>query len=156
MKMDKRIKQLKFIASIFQMSMKEFNNVMGPETIQTIFRLIGENQGSTTEKRIREKYDIKSWTVQELAEKLLSDVFEPALGENQALIDVKGNEMTIILKTCPFKKAGINIDNKFYCTYTEGLIETIANKAMNKVEFESQKLRAIDKCDCIFKITFQI
>ncbi len=154
--MDRRIKQLKFIASIFQMSMKEFNNVMGPETIQTIFRLIGENQGETIVERIQEKYDIKSWTLQELADKLISDVFEPALGENQALIDLKGNEMNIVLKTCPFKKAGINIDNKFYCTYTEGLIETIARKAFNNVEFESQKLRAIDKCDCQFRLDVKI
>lgn len=34
------IMQLKFIASMFKMAMEEFNSVMGPETIQTIFRLI--------------------------------------------------------------------------------------------------------------------
>ncbi|MFX1396335.1 MAG: hypothetical protein ACFFAS_04745 [Promethearchaeota archaeon] len=156
MKLDKRIRQLKFIASIFQMAMTEFNNVMGPETIQTIFRLIGENQGATIEERIRNKYNISSWTLQELADKLITDVFDSALGQNQAVIDVNGNEMKIVLKICPFKKAGIKIENKFYCTYTEGLIETIAKKAFSDIEFESKKLRAVDKCDCIFAINIKI
>lgn len=150
---DKGITQLKFIASMFQMAMKEFNNVMGPETIQTIFRLIGENQGETIEKRLKEKYKIDKWTPQEVANKLISDVFEPALGEDQVEITLDGDKMDIILKVCPFKKAGIKIDNKFYCTYTEGLIDTIAQKALGNIEFNSQKLRSVDKCNCNFKIT---
>ena len=51
-----RLKQLKFISSMFSMAMDEFDKVMGPETIQTIFRLIGENQGAVVEQRLKEKY----------------------------------------------------------------------------------------------------
>ena len=57
-----RLKQLKFISSMFSMAMDEFNNVMGPETIQTIFRLIGERQGEAVEKRVKEKNNVDKWT----------------------------------------------------------------------------------------------
>ena len=40
---------------MFSEAMNEFDNVMGPETIQTIFRLIGENHGANIEQKIKEK-----------------------------------------------------------------------------------------------------
>lgn len=149
-RLKERLKQLKFISSMFSMAMDEFNNVMGPETIQTIFRLIGERQGEEVEKRLREKYNIAKWTPELFAEKMSKDVIDPAVGTGSSEITVKGNELSVIVKDCPFKRAGIKIANKFYCTYTEGLIETAAKKALNAKEFESIELRAVAKCDCKF------
>lgn len=149
---DKRTRQLKFIASMFKMSIDEFNNVMGPETIQTIFRLIGESQGKLIEERLKKKYKGESWTPEKLSESLVKDVFEPAMGENSAEIDIKGNEMMITIKACPFKKAGIKIDNKFYCTYTEGLIDTVAKLALQNTEFSTELLQSDGKDCCKFKV----
>jgi len=151
-RLKQRIGQLKFISSMFGMAMDEFNNVMGPETIQTIFRLMGEKIGEAVETRVKEKYKIDSWTPEMFAEKFVSDVLDPALGDGQAEITISGNELNVILKLCPFKKAGTKIDNKFYCTYTEGLIETAAKKAFSDIEFKSIKLRAVDNCDCNFSV----
>lgn len=152
-RLKQRLMQLKFISSMFSMAMDEFANVMGPETIQTIFRLMGEKIGETVEGRVKEKYKIDSWTPELFAEKFVTDVLEPALGEGEAEITINGSELNVVLKLCPFKKAGTKIDNKFYCTYTEGLIETAAKKAFPNIEFKSIKLRAVDNCDCNFSIT---
>jgi predicted hydrocarbon binding protein len=149
---DKRINQLKFIAAMFKMSMDEFNNVMGPESIQTIFRLIGENQGKAIQKRLKEKYKVDNWTPEKLSELLIKDVFEPAIGEDSAEINVGGNELTVKIKACPFSKAGINIDDKFYCTYTEGLIDTVSKLALKNTEFKTELLQSEGKDYCQFKI----
>ena len=149
-RLKERLKQLKFISSMFSMAMDEFNNVMGPETIQTIFRLIGERQGEAVEKRLREKHNIEKWTLELLAEKLSKDVIDAAVGTDASEIIIKNDEILVIIKDCPFKRAGIKIANKFYCTYTEGLIETIAKKALGIESFESFELRAVAKCDCKF------
>lgn len=149
-RLKERLKQLKFISSMFSLAMDEFNNVMGPETIQTIFRLIGERQGEAVEKRLREKNDIQKWTPELFAEKLSKDVIDAAVGTGASEVVVKNNEISVIIKDCPFKRAGIKITNKFYCTYTEGLIETIGKKALGIESFESQELRAVAKCDCKF------
>ena len=149
---DKRIKQLKFVASMFKMSMDEFNNVMGPEPIQTIFRLIGENQGTAIEKRLKEKYKVDSWTPEQLSELLIKDVFEPAIGEDSSEINVAGNEMIVKINACPFRKAGLKIDDKFYCTYTEGLIDTISKLALKNTEFKTELLQSDGKDCCQFKI----
>ncbi len=149
-RLKQRLKQLKFISSMFNMAMDEFDNVMGPETIQTIFRLIGERQGEAMEERLRNKYGIDNWTSELFAEKLTKDVIDAAVGTGTSEIKINGNELSVIVKDCPFKRAGIKISNKFYCTYTEGLIETFAKKALNINEFKSIKLRAVDNCDCSF------
>ena len=149
---DKRTKQLKFIASMFKMSIDEFNNVMGPETIQTIFRLIGETQGKSIEERLQKKYKGESWTPEKLGESLVKNVFEPAIGEDSAEVEINGNEMMITIKACPFKKAGIKINNKFYCTYTEGLIDTVAKLALQNTEFSTEILQSDGKDCCKFKV----
>ena len=150
-----RLKQLKFISSMFSMAMDEFNNVMGPETIQTIFRLIGERQGEEVEARIKAKYKIDSWTPELFQERIVKDVIDPAVGEGLTEIQIAGNKLTVIIKDCPFKRAGIKIDNKFYCTYTEGLIDTLAKKAFGNTEFKSIELRSEKPCDCKFDITLE-
>lgn len=152
MAMRRRLNQLKFIATMFHKAMAEFDNVMGMESIQTIFRLMGEEVGITVEKRLQEKYKIDSWTPQLFIEKLVSDVLDPVLGEGGADVKLNGNKIEVILKVCPFKKAGMKISNKYYCTYTEGMIETAAKNALKDVKFQTLKLRAIDNCDCQFEI----
>lgn len=151
-RLKERLRQLKFIASMFKMGMEQFDNVMGPESIQTIFRLIGENQGEAIEKRLKQKYKIDNWTMELFAEKLQNDVLDPALGEGQSEIKVEKNGLTVKMQVCPFKKAGIDITGKYFCTYTEGLIETVAKLALGDGEFTSVKLRSVDNCDCEFKI----
>ena len=74
------------------------------------------------------------------------------MGEGGAEINLDGNSVDVILKVCPFKKAGIDISNRYYCTYTEGLIETATKTALKNVEFQTLKLRAVDNCDCQFKL----
>ena len=150
--MKRRLGQLKFIATMFHKAMAEFDNVMGKESIQTIFRLMGEDVGVSVEKRLREKYNIDSWNPHVFAEKLVSDVLDPVLGEGGAEINLDGNNINVLLKVCPFKKAGIDISNLYYCTYTEGLIETATKTALKNVEFQTLKLRAVDECDCQFKL----
>jgi len=152
-RLKQRLKQLKFISSMFSMAMDEFNNVMGPETIQTIFRLIGESQGAMVESRIKEKFKIDSWTPELFKEIIVKNVIDPAVGEGQSEIKVNGNTLTVIIKDCPFKRAGIKIDNKFFCTYTEGLIDTIAKNAFSNTQFKSVELKSEKPCDCTFDIT---
>lgn len=142
-----RFKQLNFIASMFRMAIQEIDKIMGAESLQTIFRLMGENVGENIAKRINAK------TPEEFAEKLQKEVLEPALGTGMAEVSVEGKDISILLKACAFQEAGIDISNKFYCTYTEGLIETAAKKSIGDVAFESLKLRAVDNCDCSFKIS---
>ena len=150
-----RLKQLKFISSMFSMAMEEFNNVMGPETIQTIFRLIGERQGEAVEKRVKEKNKVDKWTPELFQEIIIKDVIDPAVGEGKTEIKIDGKKITVIIKDCPFKRAGIKIDNKFFCTYTEGLIDTISKKAFENTQFKSIELRSEKPCDCKFDITLE-
>lgn len=149
---EENIGELKFIASMFRMAMQEFNNVMGPESIQTIFRLIGEKQGEAVEKRLKEKFKITAWSPEIFAEKFTKDVLDPALGEGKSEIHVEDQEIKVILKECPFNRAGMDISNKFYCTYTQGLIETAAKKALGSIHLETVGLRSEGKDQCNFRI----
>lgn len=144
--------QLKFIASMFRMAMEEFDKVVGPESIRTIFRLIGERQGKEVEKRIKEKFSIDKWTPEEFADKFIKDVLDPALGEGQSEIEIEGDEMIVKVDVCPFKRAGIDISNKFYCTYTEGLIDEAAKIALKDTEFKTEELQSSGSECCKFKI----
>jgi hypothetical protein len=144
--------QLKFVASMFKMAMNEFDMVMGPESIQTIFRLIGERQGKAIEKRMKEKFNIDEWTPEKFAEFLVKDVFNPALGEGGAEVSVSGDELTIKFMVCPFERAGIDISKKYYCTYTEGLTEQSAKEAFGEAEIISEKLKSEGQPHCTLKI----
>ena len=147
--MSDELSQLKFIASMFRMTIAEINNIMGEESLQTIFRLMGEKIGESVVQRL----SLTSAGADIFVDKMVKEVLEPVLGSGGAEISVNGSEITVILKACPFQQAGIDISNKFYCTYTEGLIETAAKAALTNIEFKSLKLRASDNCDCEFKIT---
>ncbi|MHA1280080.1 MAG: methanogen output domain 1-containing protein [Candidatus Helarchaeota archaeon] len=144
--------QLKFIASVFKMAMKELLNVMGPESVQTIFRLIGETQGEAIERRLRLKYKTESWTPEVFIDKFVNDVIEPALGDGQAEYKIDGDELIIAIKVCPFKRANMKISDKLYCTYTQGMVEEAFKKAFTNVEFHQEESIADRNKSCIFKI----
>lgn len=152
---EKELDQLKFIASMFRMTMEELDKVMGPESIQTIFRLIGERRGKAIENRMREKFDVDEWTPELFAEKFVKDVLDPALGKGQSEINVEGNTLKVGIKVCPFKRAGIDISEKFYCTYTEGLIDYAARNAFGEIQFQSEDLISEGNACCVFKIEIQ-
>jgi len=141
-----RLKQLKFIATMFQMAMEEISNVMGEESVQVIYRLLGERIGKEVGARIKTD-DPKLF-----ADRFVKSILEPAIGTGNAEITVDGKNLSVNLKVCPFQEAGIDISTKFFCTYTEGLLETAAKESFGNVSFKSDKLRAVDKCDCSFTI----
>jgi len=145
-RLKERFKQFKFLTAMFKMAITEIDRIMGHESLQTIFRLMGESVGESVSKRINAK------TPEDFASKFLKNVLEPALGKGGAEVNVSGNEISVIVKVCPFQEAGIDISNKFYCSYTEGLIETAAKNSLGNIELVSEKLRAVDGCDCSFKI----
>ncbi|TXT64571.1 MAG: hypothetical protein BAJALOKI3v1_190011 [Promethearchaeota archaeon] len=152
---EKELDQLKFIASMFRMTMEELDKVMGPESIQTIFRLIGERRGKAIENRMRDKFNVDEWTPELFAEKFVEDVLDPALGKGQSDIKVEGNQLTVSVRICPFKRAGIDISEKFYCTYTEGLIDETAKNAFGNIKFQSEDLISEGNACCVFKIEIQ-
>ena len=144
--------QLKFVAALFKMAIKEIQNVMGPESIQTIFRLMGETQGERIERVMRKKYKTDTWTSDDFIPKLVKDHIEPTLGEWNVEYKIDGNEITLSLAVCPFQRAGISITSKLYCTYTEGMIETAIQKALKNIEFTTEELKASGNKNCVFKV----
>ncbi len=145
--------QLKFIASVFKMAMKELVNVMGPESVMTVYRLMGEGQGEAYERRLRKKYKVDKWTAADFVEKLVKDVIEPGLGEGLVTYKVDGNNVSVSFKVCPFRRAGIQISHKLYCTYTEGMIETALKKALGDIKFKAESLIASRDPSCNFSIS---
>ena len=146
------IKKLKFISSIFKMSITEMNNIMGPETIKTVYRLIGERIGSGVVDRMKKKFNLLSWTPENFSEAFLKDVIEPVLGPGGAEFTPEGGNIRAKLNVCPFENADMDITHQFYCTYTEGLIETAAKTAFGKAEIEKITLKAEGKDACEFLI----
>ncbi|MHA1652100.1 MAG: methanogen output domain 1-containing protein [Candidatus Helarchaeota archaeon] len=147
--------QLKFIASLFKMIIEESLNVMGPETVQTLFRLIGERQGERVEKRLKTQFKIDKWTPEDFAIKFIKEVIEPALGEGQAEYNKENDDIIINIKICPFQQANIDVSGKLYCTYTQGLVEQAFTKAIGKITFKTEQLIAENKPNCIFRISLQ-
>ena len=153
--MTEDIKKLKFISSVFKMSILEMNNIMGPETIKTVYRLIGERIGNNVVDRMKSKFNISEWTPENFSEALAKDVLEPVLGEGGAELTAEGGNVRVKLNVCPFEKADMDISHLFYCTYTEGLLETAAIKAFGKAELEEITLKAKGKpcCEFIIKLS---
>ena len=145
--------QFQFITTVFKKVIDESNNVMGPETVQTIFRLIGENEGDAIERRLRKKYRVENWNADDFVEHFIKDVVEPALGSGMASYSKQGNEITVKIGVCPFKKAGMRIQHKLHCTYTEGMIQQSFEKALGKkVDFQTLNLISNREPECTFKI----
>lgn len=148
----KKESQLNFITSVFKLCIKELIDTMGPESIQTIFRLIGSGQGEAAEKRIKEQNNITDWTVEQFADIFAKQVLDPALGEGQSEIKIDNSELKVIIKVCPFNDIGIDISNKICCSYTKGLIQTAANKALKNIEFNSEHLQSDGSSECSFRV----
>jgi len=149
--MSEDIKKYKFISSIFKMSIQEMNNIMGPETIKTVYRLIGEKIGEGIVKRMKDKFNIDAWTPENFSEAIVKDVLNPVLGEGGAEVKPENGNIRVKLNVCPFELADMDITHLFYCTYTEGLIQTSASKAFGKdIELEQISLKAEGKSCCEF------
>ena len=111
----KRIKQLKFIANIFQMSLKEIEETLGFETLTMIFRRVGESTGEEVVKRFEGKYK----NLNEFCDLLVAHVIEPVIGETKGRIKIEGQNINIELDACPYKKSGGFPIQKmsFFCHY---------------------------------------
>ncbi len=148
----KRINQLKFIASIFSMSLHEIKEIMGFETLTMIFRRVGEVAGSNVVKRLKGKYN----TVEEFAKLLISHVIEPVIGDGKSTASITGNKVVITLGACPYKNAGFPIkDMSWFCEYTEGLFDNAMKAAFPDKKIETVSSDRISKnCEtCKFDIT---
>ncbi|MHA1732297.1 MAG: hypothetical protein ACTSU5_10150 [Promethearchaeota archaeon] len=117
----KRIKQLKFISSIFNLSLKEMKETLGFETLTMIFRRVGEGIAESIVDRLKGKYD----SVEEFCDLLVNTVINPVI-DDKGSFTVDGNKVTLKLGACPYKKAaGFPVkDMSWFCDYTEGLIDT--------------------------------
>jgi predicted ArsR family transcriptional regulator len=145
--------QLKFIVSVFKLTTQEILNVMGPESVQTVFRLMGEHQGEAIERRLRKKYKVDNqWKINDFGEAIVKDVINPSLGEEAATYTINNGELTLKIGICPFERANMKISTKLYCTFTEGMIETAFKKALKNIEFKREALIADRKEQCIFKV----
>ncbi|HMF34337.1 MAG TPA: hypothetical protein VKK79_23135 [Candidatus Lokiarchaeia archaeon] len=150
----KRLAQLKFITTIFSMSLKEIKDIMGFETLTMIFRRVGEAAGENIVKRFQGKYT----SIEEFANLLISEVIEPVLGEGNGTASVSGSLVSIDLAACPYKVAGIPIkDMSWFCEYTEGLFDSAIRGAFPgyKVETKSPEKIAQDCPTCKFEITYE-
>jgi len=90
----KRLNQLKFIANIFNMSLKEIKDTLGFETLTMIFRRVGEASAENIVKRFTGQYK----TPEEFCGLLIKNVIEPVIGSNMGSAVVDGNNIKISLK----------------------------------------------------------
>ncbi len=149
----KRIMQLKFIANIFNLSLKQIEDTLGFEALTMIFRRVGEDIAENIVNRMQGKYN----SVEEFAKMLVEDVIDPIIGEKQGIAIVEGNKVTITLKACPYKRAaGFPIkDMSWFCDYTEGLLHNAFDLAFpGVVELETLQTVARDECkECKFVVS---
>lgn len=151
----KRVRQLKFISNIFQMSLKEIKDTLGFETLTMIFRRVGE----ATANEIYEKFKGKYHTVEDYCDLLIRNIIEPIIGENQAHVKFEDTKLQITLDACPYKKAGgfpIQ-DMEFFCHYTEGLFDEALRLAFPDKKFYTEPKDLIaNGCDhCVFESEFK-
>ncbi|MHA1684477.1 MAG: hypothetical protein ACTSUE_26300 [Promethearchaeota archaeon] len=150
----KRLMQLKFIANIFQYSLKEIKDTLGFEALTMIFRRVGESVGESVVSRFKGKYS----TIDEFCSLMIKHVIAPVVGEGSVNCQRDGNKLTFTLDACPYKKAGFPIkDMAFFCDYTEGLLDTAIKEAFPEKKFEMDipgELISNEGCSkCIFEIT---
>lgn len=150
-----RLKQLKFISNIFQISLNAIKDTLGFETLTMIFRRVGEDSAVNVVKRLKGKYN----SLQEFSDLLIKEVISPVIGENKGRIKVEGNKIIIELDACPYKTSGgfpIK-DMDFFCHYTEGLFDYAYQQAFPDKKFELKIDGLISgSCDkCTFINEFQ-
>ncbi|MBD3351449.1 MAG: hypothetical protein GF364_08175 [Candidatus Lokiarchaeota archaeon] len=135
MNKNKRVKQLKFIASIFNLALEEIQDTLGFETLTMIFRRVGEVSG----KKIAERFNGQYNNIDEFGKLLIDFVINPVIGEGKGHISKEGDNLIVKLDACPYKKAGgfpIE-DMRFFCHYTEGMIDTAIKTAFPDDEFKT-------------------
>ena len=151
---NKRMLQLKFIASIFNMSLQEIRDTLGFETLTMIFRRVGEKAAENIVKRLTGKFT----SIEEFCSLLVDDVFAPVIGEDMASYAIDNDKITFTLKACPYKKAGgypIQ-DMSFFCHYTEGLIDHAVKTAFPSKSFFTEPVHLISQAgceECVFDIS---
>jgi hypothetical protein len=128
-----RIFQLKFIANIFNLSLKEIKDTLGFETLTMIFRRVGEENAVNIVKQFKGKYK----TVEEFCKLIVEQVIEPIIGKDQGKIIIDGEKVIIELNQCPYKKAGGYPIKEmgFFCHYTEGLFDNALKLAFPDKKF---------------------
>ena len=149
----KRLMQLKFIANIFESSLKEIKDTLGYEALTMIFRRVGE---ATAEKLMKQP-EGKYTNEQEFGEKMLESFFWPIIGKENAKFTITGDTITVELLNCPYKKAGFPIkDMSFFCDYTQGLVDAILKLAFPSKRFDFNvptEIISKEGCErCLFKI----
>lgn len=149
---NKRQLQLKFIASIFNLTLKEIKDTLGFETLTMIFRRVGESSGENIANRFRGKYN----SIEEFGKILIDNIISPIIGEGKGTMIKNGDSYVFKLDACPYKKAGgfPITDMSFFCDYTQGMIETAIKTAFpnKKFEFKTESLIS-NKCEnCSFSL----
>lgn len=143
----------RFITRVFALLMSRLDAIAGRETIRTVFRLVGESVGERVEARLREKYGVNSWSLERFVELLARDVIAPVVGEDNVSFNVSGDVAKVTFTVCPFEKLNFDIKSKFYCTYTHGVIEEAARKALGDVNVEAESLKSEKADRCTFRVS---
>ena len=147
----KRLRQLKFIASIFNQSLKEIKETLGFETLTMIFRRVGESSAEQIVERLKGRYN----TPEEFGNIMIKEVIEPVIGDGKGKITVNGGQVEIVLEACPYKKAGgfpIK-EMEFFCHYTEGLFDNAFKLAFPELNMEITPKELISQSctQCVFR-----
>lgn len=140
----------KFSFTIFKNVISRLEETMGDGTIRAVFRLVGKDLGKNAAKRINGNKDTSQCTLSEFANIFVKEVISPVTGSDGVTIkDSSRDEVELEIHVCPFEEMGFDISNKFYCTYTEGLIEKVFEEKLGKeptIKIKSLKSNGGDKC----------
>lgn len=123
----KRFMQLKFISSIFNLALNEIEETLGFETLTMIFRRVGEASGENIAQRFKGRYS----NIGDFMKLVMENSINPVIGEGKGSFTVDGENISVSLAACPYKQAGgfpIE-DMKFFCHYTEGMLERAVQEA---------------------------
>jgi predicted hydrocarbon binding protein len=139
-----------FSGTIFKNVIARLEETMGADTIRAVFRLVGTNLGKKAAERIRGSQNTSKSTLGEFAKAFVDEVIAPVTGsDGVTLKNLSPNEVEIDILVCPFEKMDFDISNKFYCTYTEGLIGRVFEEKLGKetsIKIKSLKSDGDDKC----------
>ncbi|MGQ9720437.1 MAG: hypothetical protein ACUVXA_03850 [Candidatus Jordarchaeum sp.] len=139
----------KFSGNVFKNVIARLEETMGAGTIRAVFRLVGKDLGKRAAERIKNEQEISNYTLGEFAKIIVYDVIAPVTGNDGVMLRESPENIEIDISVCPFEKMGFDISNKFYCTYTESLIETVIEEKLGKeviIKINSLKSAGGDKC----------
>ncbi|MEX2707217.1 MAG: hypothetical protein Q6352_018455 [Candidatus Freyrarchaeum guaymaensis] len=144
----------KFSNTVFKNVIARLEETMGMGTIRAVFRLIGRDLGKRAAERIKGSHDISNLTLGEYAKIFVDEVIAPVTGSDGVTLKESPDGVAIDIWVCPFEKMGFDISNKYYCTYTESLVERFFEEKFGEemsLTITSLKSSGGDKCS--FKIT---